>query len=352
MTKIDTKPEYAIPSMQEVRDLTPANGYNVVSLFAGCGGTGIGLEMAGFRVRWANEFVPAAALCHQMNFPESKVNPADIRKLTGERIWAESGIEGEIDLLEGSPPCNPFSLVGKRDQHWGEDRSYSDTHQRTDDLFAEYVRVLTELSPRIFIAENVPAIASGRSVGVLREALDGMQAAGYVVENRVLDAQWLGVPQRRERLFIVGIRQDVKAKHRWPVPLTYRYSINEAFATLEHNVIEPETDISHQAIGAEWRQLPLGKWSHRYMNLQRVSLEMPCPAITQRGGYGGVATVTHPYIPRKFSTAELKRLHGFPDDFILTGSFGQRWERVGRSVCPPVAAALGACIKQMLDSAT
>ena len=339
------KPPYHVPTRDE---LPESNGYNVVSLFAGCGGTGYGFEMAGFKVVWANEFVPRAAADHEANFPDAMLNTADIRKLDREFDVILDGW-GEVDVLEGSPPCASFSAVGKRDKHWGEARKYSDTTQRTDDLFMEYVRAVERLRPRVFVAENVPGLAQGRSVGVLREVITAMQALGYKVENRYLDAQWLGVPQRRERLWFFGVRDDLNIGPTWPLPLTHRYSILDAFHDLPPHPVPKAAWIRDQAIGAEWAKLPLGQWSERYMNLMRVPLDQPCPAVTQRGGGGGVASVTHPREPRKFTIPELRRICGFPDDFVLSGTYAQQYERLGRAVPPPVARAVASEVFGILE---
>ncbi len=340
-----TKPPYHVPTRDE---LPEPNGYRVASLFAGCGGTGYGYEMAGFKVVWANEFVPQAAKDHLANFPDTVLNTADIRSLDREfdvirEAW------GDIDVLEGSPPCASFSAIGKGDEHWGKSKKYSDTNQRTDDLFAEYVRALERLRPKVFTAENVPGLAQGRSVGVLRETLFAMQSLGYKVEMRRLDAQWLGVPQRRDRLWFMGVRDDLILPPEWPLPLTYRFSISDAWHDLAPQKVPKAARIQDQAIGREWERLPLGRWSGKYMNLMRVPLDMPCPAVTQRGGGGGVAAVTHPREPRKFTIPELKRICGFPDDFVLSGTYAQSYERLGRAVPPPVAFHVAERVANILD---
>ena len=113
---------------------------------------------------------------------------------------------------------------------------------------------------------------------------------------------------------------------------------------LQH--IEAETDIARYAIGAEWDKLTLGAQSTKYFQLTRAPLDQPCGTITQRGGDNTVASVCHPTEKRKFSIAELKRICAFPDDFVLTGSYAQQWERLGRAVPPLMMAHIARAILQ------
>jgi DNA (cytosine-5)-methyltransferase 1 len=111
---------------------------------------------------------------------------------------------------------------------------------------------------------------------------------------------------------------------------------------------QDETDISRYAIGAEWDKLKPGEQSEKYFSLVRTDPESPCPTVSQRGGDGSDATVTHPAERRKFTIAELKRICAFPDDFILTGSYAQQWERLGRAVPPLMMRAVAESLKGVL----
>ena len=112
-----------------------------------------------------------------------------------------------------------------------------------------------------------------------------------------------------------------------------------------HWVVEPESDISRYAIGREWDTLAPGEQSEKYFQLVKPSLDAPSPTVTQRGGDNTVASVTHPLERRKFSIAELKRICAFPDDFQLTGTYAQQWERLGRAVPPVMMSAIAATIR-------
>lgn len=327
--------------MVEIAAVRGSNGLSLVSTFSGCGGSCLGFEMAGYRVLWANEFVPAARETYARNHPGVVLDGRDIREVKPEEILEVAGLRvGELDVLEGSPPCASFSVVGKRERDWGKVKKYSDVEQRTDDLFFEYARILRGLMPKVFVAENVSGLVKGSSWGYFEEILRELRACGYRVRARVLDAQWLGVPQTRPRLIFVGVRDDLSIEPVHPSPLTYRYTVRDALAELRH---DPNELAGHElrfspraAFFREWKSLLPGVWSDRYINFIRASPALPCPAVTAEGGaINGAASVTHPSEPRKFTIPELKRICSFPDDFELTGTFKQRWERLGRSV-PPV----------------
>ncbi len=124
------KPPYRVPSMAEIAAV-PWNGLTAVSTFCGCGGSCLGYRMAGFRVVWANEFIPAAAEVYRANHPETTLDTRDIRNVQPAEIFAATGLKvGELDLLDGSPPCSSFFTAGKREKHWGMAKRYSDTVQR------------------------------------------------------------------------------------------------------------------------------------------------------------------------------------------------------------------------------
>ena len=134
------RPPYGVPTMREICD-RKTNGFKVVSTFSGCGGSCLGFEMAGYDVLWANEFIPAAQETYRLNHPGVILNCEDIRTVEARDVLSRIRKEpGEVDVLEGSPPCASFSTAGKREKGWGDVRKYSDSEQRVDDLFFEFIR--------------------------------------------------------------------------------------------------------------------------------------------------------------------------------------------------------------------
>jgi DNA (cytosine-5)-methyltransferase 1 len=336
--------------MDEIRRITP-NGFNVISTFSGCGGSCLGYRMAGYRVLWANEFVSAARDTYKANYPDGIVDGRDIRTVQPNEILKAVSLEqGDLDLLDGSPPCASFSTAGKREKEWGKVKLYSDTHQRTDDLFFEYARILRGLQPKVFVAENVSGLVRGTVKGYFKLILKELKSCGYRVEARLLDAQWLGVPQMRQRVIFVGVRNDIQHNPAFPKPLPWQYSVKDAcpwFAERPESPLVPdhEADISRYSISAFWEQVKPGETHPKRFNLCKPALDRPCPTITATGGNIGSAAVCHPFEKRKFTIAELKRLSAFPDDFILTGPYAKQWERIGRSVPPVMMYHVAAAIR-------
>jgi DNA (cytosine-5)-methyltransferase 1 len=400
--------------------------------------------MAGFKVLRASEFVDEARATYLANHPTPHVDARDIRKVTAEDILGATGLApGELDLFEGSPPCASFSTAGKGAKAWGQVKAYSDTEQRTDDLFLEWLRLLEGLKPRAFIAENVSGLVKGKAKGWFLDILAAMKRAGYRAAARSLDAQWLGVPQARVRVIFVGIREDLGIDPPFPSPLPYRYSIREALphlASVVHDTSgqpqycageiidgtsppimtagglqhyhfkvrdavgvrtsgrqagqvlrgdEPAPCVMAQGIGnggmrqtkvfapapsADPEDTPerasldgtvIGEVYDRmqpgdvgitrgvgrkrtYFNLLRPHADGPSPTITAAGGVLGAASVVHPLERRKFTIAELRRICAFPDDFVLTGSYQQQWERLGRAVPPLMMRAVAERVRDAL----
>jgi len=320
---------------------------------------------------YANEFIDAARDTYIANAsPSTFVDGRDIRSVTAEDILGKINLEaGQLDLLDGSPPCASFSTAGKREKAWGKVKKYSDKAQRVDDLFFEFARLVEGIQPKTFVAENVSGLVKGTAKGYFLEILSTLKNCGYRVEAKLLDAQWLGVPQARQRIIFVGVRNDLRLAPAFPKPLAYRYTLRDALPwihsvrqievynegerittdspvptitqsgigakRIEKHYVEAEADISKYCTGREWDKLKQGEQSDKYFNLVRASIDAPSPTICASHGSPGIASVTHPLEKRKFSIAELKRICGFPDDFVLTGSYKQQWERLGRAV-PPV----------------
>lgn len=323
--------------MTEIRNI-PWNGFNAASTFSGCGGSSLGYKMAGFRILWASEFVAAARDTYRANYRGTILDGRDIRSVQPREILAALKMKvGNLDLLDGSPPCVSFSTAGIREKGWGKIRKYSDTKQRSDDLFFEFTRILRGLMPKTFVAENVSGLVKGTAKGYFKVILRELKSCGYHVVVKVLDAQWLGVPQSRQRVIFVGVRDDIAALGISPIhpdPLPYNYSIRDAlpWSFTKGRTIEKESVLG-RAYGAEWDKIKPGEASDKYFNLVKPALDLPCPTVTAIGY--GAASVCHPTERRKFSIAELKRICAFPDDFILTGTYAQQWERLGNAV-PPV----------------
>jgi DNA (cytosine-5)-methyltransferase 1 len=357
------KPPYKIPSMAEIESI-PWNGYNVVSTFSGGGGSCLGYRMAGFRVLWANEFVEEAQRTYRANHPGVILDTRDIRDISPESILRAIRLEkGQVDLFDGSPPCCAFSTIGVREKGWNQARNYSDGKtQQVENLFLEYIRILEGLKPKTFIAENVSGLVKGVAVGWFKEFLRDMKSCGYRVKAQLLNAQWLGVPQKRERLIFIGVREDLNIEPVFPKPLPYCYTVGDA---LEGVVNDPEEErVRYERIQGtkmgeilkrmkkdsgqvqSGAQIMNGKW----FSMTRQSMKQPCSTLLTSSSTLSGAGIIHPIYDRKFTIAETKRIASIPDDFILTGNYDQQAERLGRMVPPIMMKNISATIqKEVLD---
>jgi DNA (cytosine-5)-methyltransferase 1 len=362
MSKLDTnKPPYRVPLMSEIKEI-PWNGFTVASTFSGAGGSCTGYRMAGFKVVWANEFVPAAQASYKANCAsDSILDCRDIKLVQASEILAATGLKvGELDIFDGSPPCQAFSTAGKREKGWGKDKSYEHgAKQKNETLFDEYTRLLRGLKPKVFVAENVSGLVKGTAKGYFLEILAALKASGYRVTCRVLDAQWLGVPQQRQRTIFVGVREDLNLNPAHPKPLAYRYSVRDALpwigqATHDTSGIMSCGDITNKPSPA----VMAGRAGTHFVEAVRDKRgafgkegpisDSPSPAIM--AGTAGNLWMQGPTEKRKFTINELKRICAFPDDFILCGSYAQQWERLGNSVPPLMMKAIASTIRDEILS--
>lgn len=341
--------EYRIPPMAEIRAGRFESGLKAVSTFSGCGGSSLGLNWAGIDVLWASEFVPEAAEVYEANFPDTPVDRSDIRDVSPDDILKAIGLGvGDLDLLEGSPPCAAFTMNGSREAGWGQVRSYSSTEQRVDDLFEEFTRLVDGLQPRAFIAENVNGMTRGAAKGVLRQVVAGLRGCGYEVKVWRLDAANYGVPQHRVRIVINGTRNDQRGMSAPAATTAEPFTFSEAVA-------EPIPDSTCPPFPKEGTKL---FWGYARMKPGQAG-----PDIFKRNTWfnqirlhpdrtPGTVLTSSKFAPpegqRYLTIGELRRICGFPDDFELSGTPVQQWERLGRSVAPPLYRAVGRSVIEAL----
>ena len=186
--------------------------FNVVSFFAGGGGSSCGYKLAGGDVLCVNEFQQVHADTYNANFPNTPVIVEDIKNVTGAMIREKIG-NVDIDILDGSPPCPPFSMAGSKREGWGKEKvAYGFKQERIEDLTFEQVRLVGDLKPKTIVCENVKGLTMDYARDYLNMMLNEFEKQGYVMSCKVLNAWEHGVPQKRERVFIIGVRQDVADK--------------------------------------------------------------------------------------------------------------------------------------------
>lgn len=340
--------------------------FDVVSLFAGAGGSSTGYRLAGARVLAVNEFIPAAQQAYRKNYPQTHVFTQDIRQLSAQQILDAIGRDaGELDVLDGSPPCATFSVAGLKDKAWGVEKSYSDTTQRTDDLFFEFARVLAGVRPKVFIAENVKGLTFGAAADLLGDEqrdlfgaprltiFDALTDAGYSVRYKVLNARDYGVAQSRERVIFIGVRNDIQKQITYPSWRSNRVTVRDAIhdvqsdASLDHEH-KALSDLQHTC----WLHMKPGESMADYgaRTAQKIS---GFTRIRIDADDASPTVVTDPELfhyaePRTLKIAEVKRLCSFPDDYYLGDKFVDKWERLGRAVPPFMMKAVAEHVYQTI----
>ena len=362
-------------TLQDTLDSEKRALFNVLSTFAGGGGSSTGYRLAGGKILAVNEFVPEAQNTYRENYPNTTIVPGDIKELTGTYLMEQAGVKvSELDILDGSPPCSAFSMAGSvshgegrtHADAFGKKKQYSDIKgvENVEDLFFEFLRVAKDIKPKVIIGENVEGLTMGEAKEYFHKIQNTFEDIGYLIVANVLDSSYFGVPQSRKRCFFIGVREDVAEKvginfmtmyQLYPDKNDFRTTLGEAINDI---VNEDKEELDYlfdkispeKAVGKTLMKMPkdpdkvlTGMDYHEkghHFNLKRSSLRKPCPTITAMGNLAGVAGTCHPIEDRKFTIKELKRIMSLPEDFKLTGKHKQQSERIGRMVPPLMMKAL------------
>tara|TARA_B100000214_G_scaffold278970_1_gene208727 strand:- start:2419 stop:3600 length:1182 start_codon:yes stop_codon:yes gene_type:complete len=363
--------------LKDVIEASKQEKFTVISTFAGGGGSSTGYKLAGGKVLLVNEFVEAARQTYSDNYSDTQILPQDIKSLTGfDFLDAANIIPTELDILDGSPPCSAFSISGKRDKGWDQEKVYSDGKkvENIEDLFLEYVRIAKEIQPKIIVAENVKGITAGEAKKKLNEFINAFQNIGYDVTYKVMNAAHYGVPQARERTMFVCVREDVceavglnfmTLNNVFPEENKEMVTLRHALEGIENDKEEEQMLLDYVQGGFQKKWIELLEFDppkhlkpsdERFIdinpkrsmfNMIRPCQDLPCPTLTQRGQQTVVSGVFHPMKNRKFTVPELKRIMSLPEDFVMKSDretvakrFDQSAERIGRMVAPKMMAAL------------
>jgi len=306
----------------------------VISLFAGCGGSSLGYQMAGFRELLAVEWNDRAVETFKVNFPDVPVWHGDIHDLTGKECLRIAGLaSGELDVLDGSPPCQGFSTAGER--------RLSDPR---NSLFEEFARLLQDLQPRVFVMENVTGMIKGPMKQVYLEIVKVLRSCGYRVKGQVLNAMYFGVPQSRERVIIVGVRNDLGIEPSCPKPQLVPPTVREAIGHLPEG--QPGNH-SAQLIAAWYKSRPnqsLRKACKFVGSLQSVRLDPNTPSPTQIKAHLN----WHWKIPRQLTIQEAACIQSFPETWRFIGGKGNARDQIGNSVPPLMMKAIAEHIKDKI----
>lgn len=376
-----------------------------IDLFAGAGGLGLGFEQAGFDVVAAVEIDPIHCAVHAYNFPDCVVLPNSIVDLTGEEIRRRAGIgRRHVDVVFGGAPCQGFSMIGHR--------ALDDPRNR---LVREFVRIVTELKASYFVFENVKGLTVGEHKAVLEELIEEFARSGYRTQLpwRVLDAAEFGVPQHRERLFLMGAKKGLRLPEypgaacrpadaektgllrpgptcqdalgdlpnaeqfedlartdevqtaEWGRPSRYAREMRCAGEDSWHfgyprqwdrHLLTSSLRTEHTAISRRrFEETPPGQVEpiSRFYKLSAEGLSNTLRAGTDssRGAFTSPRPIHYAY-PRCITVREMARLHGFPDWFRFHQTKWHGARQIGNSVPPPMARAIAMQIVQALGHAS
>ncbi|GCD80956.1 hypothetical protein PTHTG4_00180 [Parageobacillus thermoglucosidasius] len=343
----------------EVRGITPDKPYTVVELFAGAGGLALGLEMAGFHSLGLVEVDKYACQTLRKNRPNWNVIEKDIIDV------AEQGIKNfidncpdEIDLLSGGYPCQAFSYAGKK----------LGLNDARGTLFYYYAKILEELRPKMFLAENVKGLVNHDNGRTLATMLSVFMDIGYKVQWKVLNAVDYDVAQKRERIFIIGIRNDLVEKYNisysFPQPYGYVLTLRDVLQNVPPSEGAKYPEEKRKVLelvppGGYWRDLPeeiakqyMGKSYYsgggRTGMARRLSWDEPCLTLTCSPAQKQTERC-HPEETRPFTVREYARIQSFPDEWVFDCSMNNAYKQIGNAVPVNMAKAVGLSIVNVLN---
>lgn len=310
------------------------NGLTVFSTFSCGGGSTMGYKLAGCEVIGANDIDPEMAYHYKLNHNPKYYFLCPIKELLKKDLPDELF---NLDILDGSPPCSTFSMAGNREKDWGKKKHFREgqSKQILDDLFFDYLDLVEHLKPKVAIAENVKGLIQGNAKGYVKMIMARFKEIGYRCQLFLVNSADCGVPQKRERVFFIALRNDIdkpklilNPNHKW-------ISCGEATSDLQVLTDDEirETDISKYAIGKEALFLKEGEQSVKYFSLARAKKNEPSPSLTAKSSCQTAASIIHWIDCRKFTFREAKRLGSFPDDYkAKTDKIGKYM--IGMSVPP------------------
>mgnify|MGYP000456882672 CR=1 FL=1 len=314
--------------------------YKLVDLFCGAGGFSLGFKLTGrFRHVLAIDNFPPAARTYKANFPEAIVLVEDIKDITGDDIVSLVG--EDIDVVIGSPPCEPFTGSNPRREKEPLDRLYKDPMGQ---LTLHFIRIIADIKPKVFVMENVPAIMdNGLKAALKRE----FRRAGYdKIYFNILRAEDYGTPSHRLRVFISNI--EIR-----PRKIKKRITVDEALrglSILGNNVPNNEPPpLSPRKL----KRISRLRWGQaliyyegakrRFPNLIRLNPNTIAPTVQ------GSSRFIHPYENRFLTVREQARLMGFPDMFVFYGGRDEQYNQVGEAVPVTLAKAVAEEVARKLD---
>ena len=323
--------------------------YTAIELFAGAGGTALGFENAGIQHILLNEIDKDCVATLKHNFPKgTNIIHADVHNVDF------SSWKGKVDIVQAGFPCQAFSYAGKS-------MGFEDTRGT---LFFEFARCVKETMPKIAVGENVKGLLKHDNGRTLKTMVNTLKEIGYNVQYKVLRAQYLDVPQKRERLIIIAIRNDLHIPFIFPTEKNYTVSLRAALKDCPKSEGQSYPKRKAEILslvpeGGYWRDLPIdiqkeymkgsfllsgGKTGMaRRLSWDEPSLTLTCaPAQKQ-------TERCHPSETRPLTIREYARIQSFPDNWKFQGTISSQYKQIGNAVPVNLSYHIGCCLIEMLD---
>lgn len=359
--------------------------YNVIDLFCGCGGFSKGFEEAGFNVRFGVDLWNDAIVTYQKNFPNAVALNKDITQVNSEQILEMCGMSSsEVDVIIGGPPCQGFSVSGKR--------MIDDERNK---LYKSFVELVSEIKPKMFVMENVPGLVRLFDGKVKDQVLEDFTSIGYTVKYQILSADKYGVPQQRRRVFFIGLNNKTFKNpdcYEYPEPFTgigemfpaitckdaisdldfvpddvvlgedipyeispqndYQRLMREGSESIRNHSITIHKEKTKEIIsmvpdGGNYKNLPEELWSTRKVHIAWTRMDSKRPCFTIDTGHNHHFHYRANRVP---TVRESARIQSFPDSFEFIGIKTSQLKQVGNAVPPLLAKAIAESVIKTLEA--
>jgi DNA (cytosine-5)-methyltransferase 1 len=369
-------------TLDDLKESSDRKLFSYISFFAGGGGSSAGYKLAGGDCKFVNEFQQVAVDTYLANWPDTPHICGDIKDVTGQQIMEMTGIKKyELDILDGSPPCPPFSMSGTKKAGWNKEKmAYGMKQKNIEDLTWEMIRIAGEMMPKVIICENVKGLTMEYAKQHLDRMVTDFEALGYSTTFKVLNGIHFGVPQKRQRVLIVSVRNDVLDDIEMPWMLvsslfpdgadeepTLEDAIGDLRLDNENSVEAHELrEIMKKGAKYKWlKRLPKNpdkvmsvgddivgpfydkliahrtKWGKEvpekktsFFQSRRIPWNQASHTLSEQGLQTSLSVNLHPDEDRGYTTKEAKRIMTLPEDYILTGTLNERLARIGLMVAP------------------
>lgn len=326
-----------------------------LSFFSGCGGLDLGFSWAGFETVADVEIKEYACDTLRKNNSNTKIfgpkgYSGDIRNFNKKALLDLIGTSS-IDVVTGGPPCQPFSVASAQ-RFYKNDNRYKrkgDKDPEKGDLLLEYIRLINDIRPKVFVIENVAAMIKWDNGDFLKSALSKLDSDYVYSPPSSIHANMFGVPQYRNRMIIIGTR----IKGKFPVfndksiVISKEFTVEDALSQFPKNPLNHQLRHHNQETVERYKKLDFGQ-RDKLGRVDRLDPTLPAKTIIAGGEHGGGRSHLHPYLPRTTSPRECARFQTFPDDYEFCGTMSRQFTQIGNAVPPLLAYFIASYIKSYI----